>query len=234
LRPDDKREFAAIPLTLGILGLLGLVLLAFTQGLSVWLALGAILAAVLIATALVGMARPHHPAPSAAPLPSRGATHREDGIPRVLVVADGACGIDDLGAALAENGSAGPTEVLVVAPALGSRTARWTGDDRPYQEAESHLEETLRALGELHVQARGHIGAHDPLQAADDGLREFPADEIVFAVHPTSDANWLERDVVDLARARYQIPVTVVTVGGHGGHAHPTQDASKDEEAGNV
>ena len=40
----------------------------------------------------------------------------------------------------------------------------------------------LGALRELRVRASGRVGSHDPLQAADDGLREFRADEIVFAV----------------------------------------------------
>jgi hypothetical protein len=41
-------------------------------------------------------------------------------------------------------------------------------------------------------------------------------------------------DVVDHARARYSIPVTAVTVGCPGDRAHPTQDASREEEVGNV
>jgi nucleotide-binding universal stress UspA family protein len=107
--------------------------------------------------------------------------------------------------------------VLVIAPALGSRTARWTGDDHAYRDAEEHLEVTLEALDELRVEARGHVGAHDPLQAVEDGLREFPADEIVLAVHPAGRTNWLEEGVADDARSRYPCPVRVVTVGGGDG-----------------
>ena len=75
-----------------------------------------------------------------------------------------------------------------------------------------HLEATLQALAALHIEASGHVGSHDPLQAADEGLREFDPDEIVFAVHPEDDANWLERGVVEAARARYPLPVTALTV----------------------
>jgi hypothetical protein len=56
------------------------------------------------------------------------------------------------------------------------------------------------------------VGAHDPLQAADDGLREFPADAIVFATHPDGRANWLEEGVVETARRRSSVPVSHVVV----------------------
>ena len=65
--------------------------------------------------------------------------------------------------------------MFVIAPAIGSRreSARWTADEHAYQDAAAHLDATLRALGELEVDATGRVGSHDPLQAADDGLREF-------------------------------------------------------------
>jgi len=43
-------------------------------------------------------------------------------------------------------------------------------------------------------------------------LREFPADEVVF-VTGGGDGNWLEQGVVDVARARYDLPVTHIEVG---------------------
>ncbi len=105
-----------------------------------------------------------------------------------------------------------PLEVLVVAPALGSRLSHWTGDDHARNEAEGNLERTVAALGEAGVVARGEVGSDDPIQAADDALREFPADEIVFATHPEQEANWKERGVVEIARSRYDLPVTHVAV----------------------
>ena len=211
MKKADLREFSAIPLVFLVLGVLALIMLAFMQGLWAWLCLGLLFVAGLAAVGFAGMARPHHPAGSfVAPAGTQPPDH--DHVHRVLVVADEACPPSDLGLALVQRGGNGRTQVLVVAPALGSRTARWTGDGRPYDDAAKHLVETIRALGELNIEAGGHIGSHDPLQAADDGLREFAADEIVFAVHPEEDANWLERGVVDSARARYPIPVTGLTV----------------------
>jgi glycerol dehydrogenase-like iron-containing ADH family enzyme len=63
----------------------------------------------------------------------------------------------------------------------------------------------LSALG---VTARGHVSSHDPLQAADEGLREIAADELVFVTLGAGEA----ADVVDTARRRYGIPVRQIAV----------------------
>ncbi|MGE5273961.1 MAG: hypothetical protein ACM3QU_09430 [Verrucomicrobiota bacterium] len=194
-------EFSAIPVVAVMLGALAIILWAADAGMWAWLMVGIAALGALVVAAVVYARRPHHLL--RAPTPA----HVDDGVHRVLMIADDDCPPPDLGAALAGSGDAARTEVFVVAPALGSRTARWTGDDRAHRDARHHLDATLAALSSLGVEAHGHIGSHDPLQAADDGLREFPADEIVFAVHPSTDANWLEQGVVDQARARYPVPV---------------------------
>ena len=95
-----------------------------------------------------------------------------------------------------------------MAPAVSSRVARWTGDEEPYADAQNHLDATVRALADLGLNARGHVGSHDPLQATDEGLREFPADEIVFVLHGGNGSEWLELGVVDVGRRRYSVPVS--------------------------
>lgn len=70
----------------------------------------------------------------------------------------------------------------------------------------------MGALVAAGVDARGEVGSDDPIQAVDDALRGFPADEIVLATHPEQEANWKERGVVAIARSRYELPVTHVTV----------------------
>ena len=62
------------------------------------------------------------------------------------------------------------------------------------------------------MRARGEIGDGDPLQALEDALREFPADEIVVSTHPPGRSHWLELGVVENARMRYDVPVTHVVV----------------------
>ena len=61
------------------------------------------------------------------------------------------------------------------------------------------------------VNARGDIGDGDPLQALEDALRAFPADEIVISTHPDGRSNWLERRTSSMRRAlRFDVPVTHV------------------------
>jgi hypothetical protein len=98
----------------------------------------------------------------------------------------------------------------VIAPSLSSRLDRLTGDEQAYQAAQDHLSATLDSLDRLGVEAEGHIGPHDPIQAADDGLREFPADLIVFATPPVDSANRLEKDLAEVASSRYDIPVAKI------------------------
>jgi Predicted membrane protein (DUF2254) len=114
----------------------------------------------------------------------------------VLVVADDACTLEALRTALREHAEAPSTEAFVIAPALGlaarpldRRPARLGGGDE-------HLEATLRAFEEIGVGARGRIGSKDSIRAADDGFREFPADELVVVVHSANAAKWLEQDVI--------------------------------------
>jgi GABA permease len=50
------------------------------------------------------------------------------------------------------------------------------------------------------------------VQAVEDALRSFPADEIVLSTHPPGRSNWLERGVVVAVRERFDVPVTHVVV----------------------
>ena len=50
------------------------------------------------------------------------------------------------------------------------------------------------------------------MQAADDGLRDFPAHEIVFVTKPGTDTDWLEKGVVEAARKRYPLPVSHIAL----------------------
>ncbi len=207
---SKQKEFMAIPLVLVILGVLFVLFAAAHAGLWAWLLVGAI-GLVVCALLVARVARNHrHPAVSEAPpalSPSDdGSTHR------VLVVAGGTGKPDALRTAIGEHANGKGVEAFVVAPALGSRLARWTGDQQDYDQATEHLDGTLRALEEIGVRARGRIGSKDPIQAADDGLREFPAHQVVLAVHSGDDQKWLEADAVDAARERYDVPVTLIVV----------------------
>ena len=99
-------------------------------------------------------------------------------------------------------------EVLVVAPALNTRTRFWLSDvDPAIERAEAVQEETVDRMVEEGVDAAGDTGESDPLLAIQDALQTFPADEIVLFTHPAGDLNWLEDGVVDEVRDRFEIPV---------------------------
>ena len=98
-------------------------------------------------------------------------------------------------------------------PALNSRVRTWTSDeDGARAAAQDRLDASLARLGEAGVAARGEIGDGDPLQALEDALRVFPADEIVVSTHPPGRSHWLEQGVVEQARVRFDVPVTHVVV----------------------
>jgi len=202
-------EFTAIPVVVVVLGVLAVIMLAFVTGLWAWLALGVVFLVGLGTVVLLAVSRPHHRAAASATIGP--AEHVDDGVHRVLLVADDSCPAEMLREVVAGRPRDG-ISVFVVAPALSSRLARWTSDERAYDDARKHLEATLTQLRGLHVDARGDVGSHDPLQAADDGLRRFPADEIVFALHAPKEANWLEQGVVEAARSRYPLRVSELTV----------------------
>ena len=102
-------------------------------------------------------------------------------------------------------------DVFVVCPALNSQVRTWMSDEDGAREAASaRLEAILQGLANVGVAARGQIGDGDPMQALEDALRGFSADVIVISTHPVGSSNWLERGVVESARARFDVPVTHV------------------------
>jgi hypothetical protein len=62
------------------------------------------------------------------------------------------------------------------------------------------------------VSAEGEVGDADPIQAIEDALRTFGADEIIISTHPEGRSQWLERGVVRKARERFDVPITHVVV----------------------
>jgi hypothetical protein len=104
-------------------------------------------------------------------------------------------------------------EVLVVTPALNSPLKHWVSDeDDARAAAQDRLRESLAKLSEAGVEARGEVGDGDPLQAIEDALRTFGADEIIISTHPEGRSHWLERGVVEKARERFAVPITHVVV----------------------
>ena len=109
---------------------------------------------------------------------------------------------------------AGPeTDVLVVCPALTTPLRYWASDEDPGRAAaHERLRESLGALAEEGVQARGEVGDADPIQAIDDAMRTFGANEMIISTHPPGRSNWLEKGVIARARDRYGCPIAHVVV----------------------
>ena len=104
-------------------------------------------------------------------------------------------------------------EVLVVTPALNSPLRHFASDDDGAREqAQERLEQSLGRLREAGIDARGEVGDGDPLQAIEDALRTFGADEVIISTHPEGRSHWLERGVVTSARERFAVPITHVVV----------------------
>jgi len=198
-------------MTLIVLGIVAVLLVAGSAGLWAWLLVGVIGLVVLGAVVWWVVRRPR-----ATGAPASLPDVPDDGSHRLLVIADGVCPPGDLEAAISDGGQPRPTAVHVVAPALGSRTARLTGDEHAYADAAARLDAILAMLTPLGVDAGGRVGSHDPLQALEDGLREFPARHVLFIVHEGAEENWLEHGVVDAARERFSVSVSTVIVPGDG------------------
>lgn len=95
-------------------------------------------------------------------------------------------------------------EVLVVAPALNTKTRFWLSDPDPaIARAEEVAAESQERMEEDGVDAVGQTGESDPLLAIQDALATFAADEIVLVTHPGGEKNWLEEGVVAEAQERF-------------------------------
>jgi len=169
-----------------------------------WVALAVF---VLLAAGVAFYVKAEPKAP-AEPVPSREGSDRH----RILVVANETVAGQALRGEIVRRAREG-SDVLVVCPALNSPIRYWASDeDGARAEAERRLTASLGALSSSGVEARGEVGDADPLQAMDDALRTFGADEIVISTHPPGRSNWLEKGVIDRARERYPVPITHVVV----------------------
>jgi hypothetical protein len=132
---------------------------------------------------------------------------------RILVVANETVGGHTLRSLILERSLDVREEVLVVTPALNSPLKHWVSDeDDARAAAQERLDQSLARLAEAGVEARGEVGDGDPVQAIEDALRTFGADEIIISTHPPGRSNWLERGVVEKARERFPVPIRHVVV----------------------
>jgi hypothetical protein len=111
--------------------------------------------------------------------------------------------------------------ILIVAPALaGSPFKHAMGDvDGAIVTANERLEESLHGLREEGLDVRGTVGDADPIIAIDDALAQFPADEILLVTHPDDEAGWLEDDLFERAKQKFEPEIVHVSLARHGAEA---------------
>jgi hypothetical protein len=148
------------------------------------------------------------------PPPKQVPAHAYDaGERRILVIANETVGGEKLRAAIAEKSEGYRGNVLVVAPALNSPLRHWVSDeDGARAGAEERLQASVSRLAAGGLNVRGEVGAPEPLQAIEDALRTFGADEIIISTHPAGRSNWLEQGLIQDARERFAVPITHVIV----------------------
>jgi hypothetical protein len=146
-------------------------------------------------------------------LPEPRPSSHADGERRILVVANETVGGQALHSLIERRSREIPTQILLVIPALNSRVRYWVSDeDRARAAAKERLEASLDDMRSLGIDASGEVGDANPLQAMEDALRTFSAQEIIISTHPEGRSNWLERGVVEQARRRSAVPITHVVV----------------------
>lgn len=198
---SEAEAFRFVLLTVGYFALI-----VAASALSKWLGLAVFLLLTGLALSRVLRRRPPEARERAAVRHRGGESER-----RILVVANETVGGAALLDVLREKAEGVQEHVLVVTPALNSPLRHWASDeDGARAAAQERLDASLAQLARDGVDARGEVGDGDPLQAIEDALRTFGADEIVISTHPEGRSNWLERGIVENARERFDCPITHV------------------------
>jgi hypothetical protein len=132
---------------------------------------------------------------------------------RLLVVADIWCQIDGLCEHVWSELGDLESDIVVVAPPLASRLHTFTSDlDHETETAKDRLADVLGRLRERGVEARGMIGANDPVLAIDDALARFEAQKIVLITDTPEHENWREHKLpgylegLDIPSVRVIVP----------------------------
>lgn len=203
MRNPLQNEDTAFRFVLGTIVYLALIVVA--SWLATWLGVVVFVSLTLVAVFMLrGGAKP----PATTHHVSRASV--ED-TRRILVVANETLTGERLHEEIVRMAAGAAEDVLVVCPALNSQLRTWTSDEDGAREAaRMRLDSTLESFAAAGVNARGEIGDGDPLQALEDALRGFAADEIVISTHAEGRSHWLEQGVVEAARTRFDVPVTHV------------------------
>jgi nucleotide-binding universal stress UspA family protein len=201
---SEAEAYRFLLLTVGYFAAIAIAALVFGQ----WVGLAVFLLLTLAGLAYVVRARRAEPPRQA--VPSRRGRENER---RILVVANETVGGERLREEIRRRSEGYEEQILVVSPALNSPLRHWASDeDNARVEAQKRLEASLARLRAAGVDAKGEVGDAEPVQAMEDALRLFGADEIIISTHPEGRSHWLEKGIVETARERFAVPITHVVV----------------------
>jgi hypothetical protein len=104
-------------------------------------------------------------------------------------------------------------EIHVVAPASNISRLDWltNDEDGARREAQALADQTAETVPTENVEAL--VGDSDPLQAIEDALRTFPADEVIIITMPDESGSWLESEAGEEAKRRFALPMTHLVAG---------------------
>jgi hypothetical protein len=131
---------------------------------------------------------------------------------RLLVIADSHCSetalCDEILARLH-----GHIAVHLVVPVRVSHLHFLTDDESGEgQEAEQSMSISVGLLQKRGVSTTGSVGSDKPLESMTDALGFFPATDVLLATPPEEESYWLERGLLEKARALTAVPVRQVVV----------------------
>jgi len=132
---------------------------------------------------------------------------------RLLVIATAPVDDDALREEVRRHAGSEEAEIHVVAPAARLSRLRWLASDE--DEARANATEVAREM-EQALEETGNVdsedGDPDPIQAIEDALRIFPADELIVVTRSGPESSWLEDVSAKDAFERFGLPVTRLTV----------------------
>ena len=137
---------------------------------------------------------------------------------RLLVVTTTAADEAALREEVREHAGGEEVEIHVVAPAAELSRLQWlaSDEDDARAEAEKLARRASAAVGETGKVEEAEIGDPDPLQAVEDALRTFPADELIIVTRSGEDATWLEQGSLEEVRERFRLPTRHVALSRRG------------------
>ena len=133
---------------------------------------------------------------------------------RLLVVTTTSADPELLRKQVQEHAGSSDAEVRIVAPASDISHLDWLTNDEgeAREEAADIADAAEQAVAPNARAVETEVGDTDPVQAIEDALRRFPADEVIVVTRPGDEASWLEKDSAEAASERFGVPVTHLVV----------------------